>query len=124
MAKPNKRPFTLPSIDDTVSDFQGLGLVVFNQPPIVYRSSDKNPEEEVSTRLTKLLIIGPPSLVQLATEWLSTFSELLGALLSHRNINLVSLRGQNNTTLTNTNATVTRHFPSDKLHAKAEKFRC
>ncbi len=52
MAKPNKRPFTLPSIDDTVSDFQGLGLVVFNQPPIVYRSSDKNPEEEVSTRLT------------------------------------------------------------------------
>lgn len=52
MAKLNKRPFTLPSVDDTVSDFQGLGFVVFRQPPIVYRSSDKNPEEEVSTRLT------------------------------------------------------------------------
>ena len=100
---------------------------MFNQPPIVYRSSDKNPEEEVSTRLTAAN--NRPSVSgaagdRMATEWLSTFSELLGALLSHRNINLVSLRGQNNTTLTNTNATVTRHFPSDKLHAKAEKFRC
>ena len=59
MAKENRRRFTVPDIDDAVSDFQQLGLMVFNRPPIVTEPAEPNPSVRPAAINNQQLHEGP-----------------------------------------------------------------